>query len=113
MTSLAQLPGVTRWTLVHVHSDESGGEEVYVQSFPKPGNKKPISIVGGKWPKWSRDSREIYYLSLDWKQMAASVTYPGSGIEFSVPRPHFSAPLTSDDPARDQVRPCLRRTLPL
>ncbi|HEX9764135.1 MAG TPA: hypothetical protein VGA39_02530, partial [Candidatus Acidoferrales bacterium] len=44
-------------------SDESGRDEVYVQSFPKLGNKVAVSTAGGSEPRWSRDGRELYYLS--------------------------------------------------
>jgi serine/threonine-protein kinase len=44
-------------------SNESGREEVYVQSFPKLGNKVAVSAGGGNEPHWSRDGRELYYLT--------------------------------------------------
>ncbi len=44
-------------------SNESGRDEVYVQSFPKLGNKIAVSTGGGSEPRWSRDGRELYYLS--------------------------------------------------
>jgi len=58
-------------------SNESGREEVYVQSFPKLGNKVAVSTAGGNEPHWSRDGRELYYLT-DRSQksvlMAVSIT---------------------------------------
>jgi len=42
-------------------SDESGREEVYVQSFPEPGGKLQVSTSGGTQPVWSRDGRRLYY----------------------------------------------------
>jgi eukaryotic-like serine/threonine-protein kinase len=42
-------------------SDESGRSEVYVQPFPGPGAKWPISTDGGNEPSWSADGRELYY----------------------------------------------------
>ncbi len=44
-------------------SNESGRNEVYVQSFPKLGNKVAVSTSGGTEPLWSRDGRELYYLT--------------------------------------------------
>ncbi len=43
-------------------SDESGRPEVYVQSFPGPGEKRTISTDGGVEPRFSRDGRELFYL---------------------------------------------------
>ena len=48
-----------RW-LAYV-SDESGRGEVYVQPFPGPGGKWPISTDGGTEPAWSADGRELYF----------------------------------------------------
>ena len=41
-------------------SNESGSFEVYVQSFPDPGQKHRVSSDGGFDPAWSRDGREIF-----------------------------------------------------
>ena len=43
-------------------SDESGRDEVYVQSFPKPGTKIKISLTGGSRPLWRHDGGELYFL---------------------------------------------------
>ena len=48
-----------RW-LAYV-SDESGRDEVYVQPYPGPGGKWPISTEGGTEPRWSADGRELFY----------------------------------------------------
>lgn len=42
-------------------TDESGRAEVYVQPFPGPGQKVPISTNGGVQPMWSRNGRELFY----------------------------------------------------
>jgi Tol biopolymer transport system component len=46
-------------------SNESGRSEIYVRPFPGPGGKWQISTEGGARPEWSRDGRELYYLSAD------------------------------------------------
>jgi serine/threonine-protein kinase len=48
-----------RW--VTYFSMESGRAEVYVQPYPGPGGKIPISRGGGMFPTWSIDGREIFY----------------------------------------------------
>jgi Tol biopolymer transport system component len=40
-------------------SDETGRSEVYVRSFPEPGEKYPISMAGGGRAQWSKDGREL------------------------------------------------------
>jgi dipeptidyl aminopeptidase/acylaminoacyl peptidase len=60
-----------RW--VAFESDESGRFEIYVQRFPGPGTKWPISTSGGAQVRWSRDGRELFYVSLDGRLMAVSV----------------------------------------
>jgi serine/threonine-protein kinase len=42
-------------------SDFSGRDEVYIQSFPEPGERIPISNLGGIEPAWRRDGRELFY----------------------------------------------------
>ena len=53
-------------------SNESGRSEVYVQAYPGPGGKWPISIEGGTEPMWSRDRRELFYRQGN-KMMAVAV----------------------------------------
>jgi hypothetical protein len=42
-------------------SNESGQEEVYVQSFPTPGHKRQVSTRGGSVHNWNREGTAIYY----------------------------------------------------
>jgi Tol biopolymer transport system component len=58
---------------VAFESDESGRFEIYVQRFPGPGTKWPISTNGGAQVRWSRDGRELFYISLDGHLMAVTV----------------------------------------
>jgi hypothetical protein len=48
-----------RW--VAYASDEPGEHRVYIQSFPEPGVKQPVSPAGGIEPRWSRDGKELFY----------------------------------------------------
>lgn len=43
-------------------SNESGGREVFVQSFPEAGAKFQISNEGGDCPLWRSDGKELFYL---------------------------------------------------
>jgi eukaryotic-like serine/threonine-protein kinase len=42
-------------------SDESGREEIYVQSFPGPGGRWQISTEGASEPMWGRRGGELFY----------------------------------------------------
>ena len=44
-------------------SDETDRDEVYVRPYPGPGQRIPISMGGGRDPRWSPDGRELFYRS--------------------------------------------------
>jgi serine/threonine-protein kinase len=71
-------------------SDESGRQEIYVQPYPGPGGKWPISAEGGREPVWSRDGRELFYRSGD-KVMAVAIT-TAPGFVAGKPRVLFAGP---------------------
>ena len=75
-----------RW--VAYSSGESGRYEVYVQSFPTPGDKRQISASGGTEPNWRRDGKELFYLGTDHKLMAVEVK-SGSSFETTDPQSLF------------------------
>jgi Tol biopolymer transport system component len=74
-----------RW--VAYVSNETGLDEIYVESFPERGRKWTISTDGGTEPLWSRDGTELFYRQGD-QMMVVNV---GLGEEFSAskPRPLF------------------------
>jgi Tol biopolymer transport system component len=55
--------GGPRW--VAYASDESGRSEIYVQSYPGGANRSPVSTGGGILPRWSRDGKELFYVTGD------------------------------------------------
>ncbi|UCC25073.1 MAG: PD40 domain-containing protein, partial [Gemmatimonadales bacterium] len=44
-------------------SDETGADEVYIRSFPVPGERTQVSQGGGGQPRWSPDGGTVYYWS--------------------------------------------------
>ena len=80
-----------RW--VAYTSDESGRDEVYIQSFPTPGSKRQVSTAGGVQPRWRRDGKELFYLASDRKLMAAPVRGEAT-LEVGVPAALFQTRLT-------------------
>ncbi|KAA3632146.1 MAG: hypothetical protein DWP97_11635 [Calditrichaeota bacterium] len=63
-------------------SDESGKEEVYVTTFPKPSGKWQVSLREGDRPHWSSDGSELFYL--DNKDNICVAEVDGSGSTFKV-----------------------------
>jgi Tol biopolymer transport system component len=66
-------------------SDESGGNEVYVQPYPGPGGKYQISTEGGTEPVWNPNGRELFYRNGN-KMMAVDVITQGT---FSAGKPRM------------------------
>jgi serine/threonine-protein kinase len=79
-----------RW--VAYQSDESGQDEVYIQAFPEPRGKWPISTGGGRYPRWGPDGRELYYVAPDDKLMAVCLKVGVDTVETSEPRALFTVP---------------------
>ncbi len=75
-----------RW--IAYRSNDQGGLEVFVQTFPASGGKWQVSTNGGGQPWWRSDGKELYYLSNDGKLMAVEVK-PGSSFEALAPRALF------------------------
>jgi serine/threonine protein kinase/Tol biopolymer transport system component len=65
-------------------SNESGKWEIYVTSFPDARGRWQVSSGGGEQPRWRGDGKELFFLSLDGKMMAAPVTL---GANFDVGTP--------------------------
>jgi hypothetical protein len=83
-----------RW--VAYSSNESGRDEVYVQSFPVPGAKFPISAGGGMEPQWRKDGTELFYISEDRTLMAVPVKLASSAsepLQVGQAKPLFSVPV--------------------
>ena len=66
----------------------ASGHEVYVVGFPGLNGKWQISANGGRFPVWSRNGRELYFVGLDNKLMAVPIT-PGPQFQPGVPQPLF------------------------
>jgi len=65
-------------------SNETGKWEIYVTSFPEARGRWQVSSGGGEQPRWRGDGRELFFLSLDGKVMAAPVT---TGANFDAGTP--------------------------
>jgi Tol biopolymer transport system component len=79
----AQFSPDGRW--VAYSSDQSGRREVYVDTFPAGRGRWQISVRGGRFPRWRRDGREIFYLGAGNALMSATVEIAGSMPRFGAP----------------------------
>jgi serine/threonine-protein kinase len=80
-----------RW-LAYV-SDESGRDEVYLESHPRGHGRWLISAGGGKEPVWSADGRELFYRNAD-AMMVVSVRTDGE-LSAGIPTVVFEKSLKS------------------
>src|SRR2546428_317538 len=62
------------------HSRLSGRLEIYVERYPALGDRRQISTSGGTRPLWSRTGRELFFASLDGREMLAVPVQPGTLI---------------------------------
>jgi Tol biopolymer transport system component len=85
-------------------SDESGRNEVYVQSFPELSRAIRVSVNGGNRPEWRKDGKELYYIAPDLKLMAVPVNDTGPVFQVSPPQPLFQVN-TSGVYSRKQYEP--------
>lgn len=76
-----------RW--VAYQSDESGRYQIYLQPFPKSGERIPVTVDGGTQPRWKPDGRELFYLSPDEKLVAVPIVMNSNGQT-----PKVLAPIT-------------------
>jgi Tol biopolymer transport system component len=79
---------------VAYQSDETGHYEVYIQSFPEPRVKVPISTAGGQYPEWGAGGRELFYVAPDNKLMAVDLTV--DAVRPSAPRALFTLPIIEE-----------------
>ena len=82
----AQFSPDGRW--IAYCSLESGRSEVYLASFPEPGERIRVSVTGGSRPRWRGDGQEIYFLSAD-NEMIATPVRLATGGEIGQARPLF------------------------
>ena len=75
-----------RW--IAYTSNASGRNEVYVRQFPAGKGFSKISRDGGRNPQWRDDGRELFFLTLDGRLMAAGIE-TAKGLQPTVPQPLF------------------------
>jgi eukaryotic-like serine/threonine-protein kinase len=88
---------------VAYQSDETGGYEVYVRPFIRPGTLEKgsvpdtsagqwqVSTEGGVHPAWRPDGKEIYFIDPSGAMMAAPVSVKGPTLESGTPVKLFTS----------------------
>ena len=71
-------------------SDESGRFEIYVQPFPGPGSRIPVSSGGGGQVRWRRNGKELFYVSFDGRLMSVPVAVSGRTLDVGAPMALFA-----------------------
>jgi len=79
----AQFSPDGRW--LALTTNESGREDVYVQSFPDAGTRRLVSSGGGSYPRWSGDGRTLFYRAPDGWLMSIPIRTAGSAVELGAP----------------------------
>ena len=87
--------------LIAYQSEESGRDEVYVQTFPASANKWTISTDGGLAPRWSPNGKELFYIQRDGKLMSVDVKTGAGTFEPGIPKPLFDLALARTVPGSD------------
>jgi Tol biopolymer transport system component len=104
-------------------SDESGREEIYVQTYPDRSDKWQVSTHGGSDPRWGGRGTEMYYLSPDQQMVAVPIKLtptfdPGTPVTLFAlnvlfpggQRSHYT--VTADGQHFITYRPTSTRSLP-
>jgi Tol biopolymer transport system component len=73
-------------------SNETGRREIFVQPFPGPGPKIQVSTAGGRFPRWRRDGKELYYVGPDGMLMSRPVDITKSAVASGPAQPLFPVP---------------------
>ena len=73
-------------------SNESGQQQIYLESFPQRTGKWQVSTAGGGQPRWSPDGRRVFFLSPEDKIMVADLAFAPAGPQVSQVREMFAVP---------------------
>jgi hypothetical protein len=67
-------------------SDESGRDEVYVQTFPDASARRLVSAGGGGYPRWGKNGTVLYYRSSQGRLIVLPVRVDKSAITLGAAR---------------------------
>lgn len=67
---------------------------MFVTPFPGPGEPRQLSTEGGLQPRWRRDGKEIFYISVAGRLMAAPVALSADRVDVGAAQPLFEVSRT-------------------
>jgi serine/threonine protein kinase len=76
-------------------NSETGRPEVYIQPFPSGAGRWQVSTAGGARPNWRKDSKELFFFSLDQEVMAVDVNQSGASLQLGTPHALLKATTVS------------------
>jgi Tol biopolymer transport system component len=79
----AQFSPDGRWLVFT--SNESGRDDVYVQSVFDASTRRLVSSVGGSYPRWGAEGRELWFRAADGRLMTVPVRTGVSSVELGTP----------------------------
>jgi len=77
-------------------SDATGTSQIYVRPFSPDGNATGqwmVSVGGGIMPRWSRDGKELFFISPDSKLISVPVNMTGGTFRPGTPQELFPVPI--------------------
>jgi Tol biopolymer transport system component len=75
---------------VAYQSNEAGHFEIYLQPFPGPGDRIPVSPGGGQHVRWAKNGSELFYIAADQRLTSVRVTFGANGaLVLGTPVPLF------------------------
>lgn len=98
MNSLPAVPALSRFTFPQISpngkwlsysSFETGIQELYLLSFPSGSGRWQVSTSSGTDAHWRRDSKELFFSTLDGSVVSAEITAQGSTPVVGKIRPLF------------------------
>jgi hypothetical protein len=79
---------------VAYQSDETGKNEIFIDTFPDPHGSIQISIGGGFGAQWNPKGGQLFYRSLDNKLMAVPIHFENNSAMPSPPQVLFPLPVS-------------------
>ena len=80
-----------RW--IAFSSNFTGRSEIYIKPFPEGPGQWRVSLNGGVFPRWRRDTKELYFMSLVslGNMMSAEIRTNGASVDPGAPRALFQS----------------------
>lgn len=63
----------------------SNGPQIFIVPFPSGNGLWQVSTEGGKWARWRRDAKELYFVNLRNELCAVSIAEKPGGVEIGHP----------------------------